>query len=134
LFYLSILALSLGTAGTLAAAGFWPVLPFAGLELFALGVALRLSLRRGQMREFICIDERDVVIRSSDGKHHAEYRFARPWTRVRLCMPDAPAWPSRLLMGSMGRAVEVGKFLTESERRHLKTRLAELIPALKRES
>jgi hypothetical protein len=29
--------------------------------------------------------------------------------------------------------VEVGKFLTESERRRLKTRLAELIPALKRE-
>jgi len=129
LFYLSILAICLGTAGTLAAAGFWPVLPFTGLALLALGVALYLSLRRGQTREFIRIDERDVIIWRSERSRCAEYRFARPWTRVRLRMADAPAWPSRLFMGSMGRMVEVGAFLTESERRRLRTRLAELIPA-----
>lgn len=128
LFYLSILTVSLSIAGAFAAAGFWPVLPFAGLELLALAAALRLSLRRGRVREFIRIDERSVVIAAASPNRTVEFRFARPWTRVELRAGAAPTWPSRLLVGAMGRTVEVGAFLTESERRRLGARLAELIP------
>lgn len=129
LFYLSILIVSLAVAGGFAAIGFWPVLPFAGLELLGLGLALRLSLRRGRTREFIRIDERDVVVKRSGGRERMECRFSRPWTRVQLRAAPVPNWPSRLLLGSMGRTVEVGAFLTESERRRLKARLSELLPA-----
>ncbi len=33
-------------AGLLALKGFWPILPFAGLEMVVLGIALKLSLDR----------------------------------------------------------------------------------------
>lgn len=128
LFYVSILTVSLSIAGAFAAMGFWPVLPFAGLELLGLGVALHLSLRRGRVREFIRIDERSVVIASADAGRTVEHRFARPWTRVELRAGAVATWPSRLLLGAMGRTVEVGAFLTESERRRLGARLAELLP------
>ena len=128
LFYLSIVAVCLPIAVVAALAGFWPVLPFAGLELAGIAAALALSLRRGRRRESIRIDERDVTVARSDGDRQELYRFPRPWTRVQLRV-DVPAWPSRLLVGSMGRTVEVGDFLTESERRRLGARLAEIIPA-----
>lgn len=128
-FYLSVLTVSLGTAGPFAVAGFWPILVVAGLELLGLGAALYISLRRGRIREFIRIDEREVLVGLSEDGQRAEHRFARPWTTVRLRKADVPAWPSRLLLGSMGRAVEVGAFLTESERLRLRTRLAQLIPS-----
>lgn len=128
LFYLSILTVSLTIAGGFAALGFWPVLPFAGIELLGLGLALRLSLRRGRTREFIRIDESEVRVNRWSGRQRTEVRFARPWTRIQLRASAVPSWPSRLLLGSMGRTVEIGAFLTEGERRRLRARLAELLP------
>lgn len=127
LFYLSVLAVCLPIALACAVAGFWPVLPFAGVELLGLGAALLVSMRKGQVREFIRIDERDVVVGRSGGGRQVQHRFARPWTRVQLRAASVPSWPSRLLLGAMGRTVEVGSFLTEPERRRLKARLTELI-------
>lgn len=129
LFFCSASALALATAGACTAAGLWPVLPFAGLELLGLGAALVLSLRRGRVRERISIDERDVVVARSNGPHQVEVRFIRAWTRVQLRPAAHASWPSRLLLGSMGRMVEVGAFLTEPDRESLRQRLAELIRA-----
>lgn len=132
LFYLSILAVCLPVATAAALAGFWPVLPFAGVELLGIAAALAISLRRGRSREFVRIDERDVTVGRSSGRGQVEFTFPRPWTRVRLREAGVPSWPSRLLVGSMGRTVEIGHFLTEGERRRLEARLAELIPAPRR--
>lgn len=129
LFFLGIVAVSLGVAGSFAAAGYWPILPFAGLELLALGLALRWSMRHGRTREYICVDERRVRIRKAGVNRLREYEFARPWTRVELRRPASPNWPSRLLLSSMGRSVEIGAFLTEDERDGLKQRLDELLRA-----
>lgn len=127
LFFVSVAAACLPIAIACVMAGLWPVLPFAGAELLGLGFALRLSLRRGRVREFIRIDERDVTVGRADGSRATEHRFARPWTRVRLSRAGVATWPSRLLVGAMGRSVEVGAFLTEGERRRLGRRLAELL-------
>jgi len=127
--YLSILAVCLPIAVAAAMAGFWPILPFAGLELLGVGAALAVSMRRGRSREYIRVDEREVTVGRSDGNRQMEYRFPRPWTKVELRTASVAAWPSRLLVRSMGRTVEIGHFLTENERQRLKARLAELIPA-----
>ena len=50
----------LGMSVAFALQGFWPVLPFAGLELLALGAAFYLCLARSQWREIVSIDA-DVV-------------------------------------------------------------------------
>jgi uncharacterized membrane protein len=128
-FFVSVLAVALPVAGGCAVLGLWPVLPFTGLELLGLAVALRLSLRRGRVREFVRIDERSVTIGCSGGSSATQSCFARRRARVELRAAAVPAWPSRLLVGTMGRMVEIGAFLTESERRRLGNRLSELIPA-----
>ena len=114
-------------AGGFAAAGYWPILPFAGLELLALGAALYWSMRQGRNRELIRVDDRLVTVQRYPGGEQDEIEFARHWTRVELVPAGSRHWPSRLMLRSRGRSVEIGSFLTDSERLGLKKRLAEVI-------
>lgn len=115
------------TAGFCVWQGFWPVLPFAGLELLLLYVALRWSRRKGQQRQNISISQDFVTITSQLGVPQAKTRFPRHWTRVKLCGSRFRHLPTRLLIESSGQACEVGAFLTEDERRDLAKRLQELV-------
>jgi uncharacterized membrane protein len=54
-------------------------------------------------------------------------QFHPYWVRVRLEAGRWRGWPSRLLLGSHGREVEVGAFLNDAERRLLAQRLTELL-------
>jgi len=114
-------------AGFFTSQGFWPVLPFAGIEIGLLIWAVRASMRSGLQRETITITEDYVTVehRSPDGDWDSV--FPRHWTRVKLHAPLAALHPSRLLLESRGRAYEVGRFLTEDDRRSLAVRLKQLV-------
>jgi len=117
---------SLAIAGFFVAKGYWPVLPFAGLELALLAFALGASLKRRHYLETVEISDSDITItaRGPGGVH--ESRFSRHWAKVTLRGPRG--WqPSRLLVESHGRACEIGAFLTEEERRALGRRLTALV-------
>ena len=96
--------------------GFWPVLPFAGLELLALGVAFYLCLARSQWREVVSVNAN--VVRVEKGRRQAEERWECPsaWARVQLEKSPIAWYPSRLLIAYQGRGVEIGRFLSEDER------------------
>lgn len=126
-FFFSIAVVMLVIGLAFAAAGLWPVLPFVGLELALLAYGLRVVQRRARDREWIRVDERDVLVHQRRGEAVREHRFARPWTRVELRAPRVATWPSRLLLASQGRSIEVGACLTESERQGLRRRLVELL-------
>lgn len=126
-FFAVTAAASLLLAGALAVRGFWPVLPFAGLELFALGLALGLSVRRGRYREFISVYGDRIVIEKGAGAVDERFELPRHWTRVELERSRWRGHPSRLLLSCSGRRWEIGAVLTEAERESLRLRLAELI-------
>lgn len=131
-FYGTLMAILLCIGIGCAALGFWPVLPFAGLELAVLYWAVRWVQRRTEAREYIRVDDTSVRIekyaRSREGAtRHRAYSFARPGTQLELRAGDPAHWPSRLLFRSRGRSVEIGAFLTDGERRGLKNRLAEVL-------
>ena len=114
-------------AGLMALLGYWPILPFAGLEMVLLAWALKASLaRRGQCQS-ITISDRDVLIESRTGLRSMQVVFPRHWARVTLCRSASRLSPSRLVIESHGRQCEVGEFLTEEERRGLAARLNRLI-------
>lgn len=118
------------TAAFCLARGFWPVLPFAGLELVLLAWALSRSMRRGKQQECIVITDAEVIISAQLGARPVVTRFSRHWTRVKLRAPHSTLHPSRLCLESRGRACEVGSFLTEEERAALAVRLVELVGAM----
>lgn len=122
-FFASVAIGPLLTAGYCALNGYWPVLPFAGLELAVLAVALYLSMRRRHDSETITITADGVSVETRLRKIHAKTVFSRHWTRVKLRNPPTALHPSRLFLESQGRACEVGRFLTDAERRSLAAEL-----------
>lgn len=118
---------ALALAGVFAARGYWPILPFAGVELFALGFALGLSLRRGRYREVISVFADRVVVEKGEPGRMDYVELPRAWLVVELAASPRRGHPSRLCLGSHGRRCEIGAPLTEAEREGLGARLRELI-------
>jgi len=127
LFFFGTVALaSLTFAAFFVAQGFWPVLPWAGLELGVLGWALWATMRRRRWTQTITVtpDDVEVILRGREGERRIV--FSRHWAAVTL--RRARGWhPSRLVIESHGKGLEIGSFLTEDDRRALHRRLAELI-------
>src|SRR5215475_7829759 len=64
LFFASACVVPFGLGAILALKGFWPVLPFAGLEMALLGWALKVSLERRFHSQTITVTEADVAVES----------------------------------------------------------------------
>ncbi|MDY0066584.1 MAG: DUF2244 domain-containing protein [Steroidobacteraceae bacterium] len=126
-FMATISITTLAVAAPFARSGFWPILVFALLELAVLTWALRASMRSGRRRETITVTQESVTIAHRGLEGETRVVFPRHWSRVTLDAPAAALHPSRLLIESYGRACEVGRFLTEDERRRLAVRLKQLV-------
>lgn len=127
IFFGVVAASSLAVAGFFAWHGFWPVLPFAGLELLVLGFVLGYSMRQGSQREVISVYADQVVVERETADGRDEARFQRHWVHTRLVSPRGRARRSRLLLCAHGREWEVGAMLNESARASLGRRLADLV-------
>jgi len=127
LFFGSICLFSLGVALFFVLQGFWPILPFWALEMTALGIALRASMRRRHYTQTVVISESRVSLVTRTRSGEAKQEFARHWAKVRLRSPPRRSGTSRLTIESHGRAYEVGSFLTEEDRTLLAKRLGSLV-------
>src|ERR1043165_7708811 len=63
----SVAAATFAVAGFFTVQGFWPVLPFAGLEIALLSWAVRVSMRDGARRQTITITAATGTV----GRHDA---------------------------------------------------------------
>lgn len=109
--------------------GYWPVLPFAGLELAFLAWALRASWRNGQAREELEINADEIVIRRyrGGGSHPTTTRLPRTWTRAAIIRGPGPRGGEQLALGQRGRWWVIGGFLGEEEKHTLHARLDQLL-------
>ena len=140
LFFGSVCFATFGIAGVATMLGFWPVLPFAGAEMLLLGWALHSNMQRRFEHEHIEVTESEVVVECRNpGAIPQRIVFPRHWAQVKIRRPKSPLHRGQLVIESHGRGHEVGKFLTEEERRLLAAELRRLIggmnqsPALPRE-
>jgi len=76
-----------GIALVFSAFGAWPVLPFAGIEVGALWLALRHLQRHAGDEERIDIDATTVRITRRDAGRSAQDEFSRYWARLRVEKP-----------------------------------------------
>ncbi|MFK8029234.1 MAG: DUF2244 domain-containing protein [Gammaproteobacteria bacterium] len=127
LFMGSLIFGTLLVSGSIALAGFWLVLPFAGLELLAVGYALSLSMKRGRYKEVLRVFNEQLVVEKGVQSVEERVEFPRYWTTVRLVPSRVTSYPSRLIVSCMGKSLEIGEFLTEPERVGLGKRLTSLI-------
>jgi len=127
LFFGSLVALSMGIGIAFALQGLWMVLPFAGLEMGALGSALYLVSRYCHQCEVIRVGPAQIAIERGYGKPIEVRQLPRPWSRVELRQANAAKRSSQLLIRAQGRAEEVGSFLNDTERAHLADSLSRVL-------
>ena len=127
LFFVAACIAPFGIAGFLALRGFWPILPFAGLEMALLAWALAVCLERRFHSQTITVTDADVSIDTRARAHREHVVFPRHWAQVKLRRSAARLHPSRLTIESHGRQCELGSFLTEEERRGLALQLQRVI-------
>lgn len=125
-FYALISSVTLVVACGFALLGFWPVLPFAGLELLVLGIGFWVCAASGRATEVISIGE-TIIVEKGTHTPQCVWQAPRAWAQVALQQPRLAWYPSRLVLRSHGREVPLGDFLGEEERRELAGKLKGLV-------
>ena len=127
-FFATMLLIQLVIAiGVLLATGSGWVLPFAGMELAALGAALLWCMRENQYREVIVIGNGSVKVERGYRAPQQTWQAAAAWSKVVLEPATSSLGKPRLMLSSAGKNCEIGRCLTEVEKLALADRLKGLI-------
>lgn len=109
-----------------AAQGYWPILPFAGLEIGLLAWAFQTVRFHEADYETLTIRDDAVVLEWSCGSQHGRREMNRRWMCIDLdCM--APGRNCRLSVRSHGRGSVLGQFLNDEARQQLAADLQRLL-------
>ena len=116
--FVAIAAVTLLIASVFGSLGYWPVLPFAGLEIGVLAWAFdALAKRVGDYESLkICGDE--ITIERRQGGQYERRTLNCQWARLVLAM-TRPGGRVGLALRSHGRVTELGMFLTDEARMKL---------------
>lgn len=121
-----IIAIAWGGVGTtFALLGAWPVLPFIGVELLLLYIAMRWNLKTGNEQEAINLTPSALTVSRVDhwGKQ-TNTSFPPHWLQINI--EPTVSDDNRLELRTHGRSLIIAQFLQPSER-------VELAYALRRE-
>ena len=121
--------ISMGIAAGFALGGAWPVAPFVGLEALVILAVLVCVTRHASDREIVVVDGDRMEIVQITGRDERRVALQRYWARIRLEKQVDDWYPTRLLVGSHGRWVEIGSVLTDDERTSLSKRLNSVLRA-----
>jgi uncharacterized membrane protein len=122
-----MLLVSVGIAAVFAAMGAWLILPFAGLEMLVLGIALYVVARRATNWQEISISGDLINIVERCSGQEQEQTFQRAWAQVIHDHAAIKGHPSRLCIRSHGRSVEIGRCLNEEEKRYVAAQLNRIV-------
>ncbi len=125
--YLLVSGVTISIAFSFFTQGLTLILPFAGLELLALGVVLYISAWRSNIKEVVNISEEKIRIEIGRDVPEKIYELDKAWANIVLERSWNNWYPSRLLLRSHGRQLEIGKFLNEQERQCLAIELKKAI-------
>jgi uncharacterized membrane protein len=105
--YASLCAVTLGIGMVFWLHGALLVLPFAWLELAAVGVAFILYARHAADREHILLADGRLVVELENGGRLQRAEFNRDWVRVEPAGADR----SLIEVSGQGQRVNVGRFV-----------------------
>lgn len=102
----------------------WGLLPFLLLTIAAIWIALQQSYKDGEILESLTLSADLITLtRHGPGSRKQEWAANPYWLRITLHPKGGPV-PQYLTLKAEGREVELGAFLTETERVALRGQLA----------
>jgi uncharacterized membrane protein len=114
-FYLSLSAWSLAIAGAFWWRGATLVLPFAGIEIVAVGVALYVYARHAADRERVTLEPGRLTVECTIGRRTDLAAFAPAWVRIEPEHGDR----SLIEVSGQGQRISFGRFVRPELRRAL---------------
>jgi uncharacterized membrane protein len=105
---IALVSISIGTG--FAMAGAWLILPFAGLEIAALGLAFLLVGRHAGDYERIELDSGSLTVEIADADRTERYRMNPREARVGV------GSDTRVVLGDLERTLEIGRHLDAEAR------------------
>jgi uncharacterized membrane protein len=112
-------AIALPLLGLIGSPVLWGILPFLLGTLWAIWGALEKSFRDAEIVEELQLTpDRVTLVRHGPKRKRQDWQANPHWVRVTLHATGGPV-PQYLTMKGEGREVELGAFLTETERRTL---------------
>jgi uncharacterized membrane protein len=114
-FYLSLCAWSLAIAGAFWWRGATLVMPFASIELLAVGAALFVYARHARDRERVVLEPGRLTVECTLGSRTDQVDFAPAWVRVEPAHGDR----SLIEISGEGKRVAIGRFVRPEQRRAL---------------
>jgi len=114
-FYLSLCAWSLAIAGAFWWRGATLVMPFAGIEILAVGAALLAYARHAGDRERVLLTSGRLSVECTVGRRTDQVDFAPAWVRVEPAHGDR----SLIELSGEGKRISIGRFVRPELRRAL---------------
>jgi uncharacterized membrane protein len=114
-FYLSLSAWSLAIAGAFWWRGATLVMPFAGIEILAVGAALLVYARHAGDRERVTLAPGRLSVECTVGRRTDLIDFAPAWVRVEPSHGDR----SLIELSGEGKRIAIGRFVRPEQRRAL---------------
>lgn len=114
-FYLSLCAWSLAIGAAFWLRGATLVMPFAGIELLAVGAALVVYARHAGDRERVLLTPGRLSVECTLGRRTDQVDFAPAWVRVEPIHGDR----SLIELSGEGKRIAIGRFVRPELRRAL---------------
>ena len=105
--------------------GAWMIVPFTILDTLFVIIILRIVRNSNNRIEEIHCSSDQLIIYRGKGRSLQQWQFNPYWAKVIIKKNPHPWYPSRLLIRSHGKSVELGKYLTEEEKEKLAYEIVE---------
>ena len=112
LWYLSLCVITLVIAGGFWLAGYWIVLPFAGLELGLVALAFAVYARHAADYEMVQLNRYQLKITRASGPNVVETVLSPQWVRLDY----NGRYKSPLTISHKGQQLRIGKFIAEKDK------------------
>ena len=99
--------------------GLWPIVPFAGLEVGGLALALHYVCWKLQQRHVLRFDARQLVLQKGAYYPRFTWQFARDAVSLSVEVQSHPWDPLKLFLCSRDQQIPIGNFLNRDDSRKL---------------
>jgi uncharacterized membrane protein len=111
----AVAAVNVGLGVSFMLRGAWPVFAFCGLDVLLFYAMFRLNYRSARLYERVRLLPSELIVERHDVRGRVQRWSFQPYW-LRIAMDDPPQHHSQLVLGTHGRAVAIGSFLTPAER------------------
>lgn len=116
---LALTAVTLGLAGLLAWQGYWPILAIAVIQIILVVWTLVRAWERCWVAEWIVVGPDHIEVTHQRHRVNRRSVLQTAWAVVELRQPRVAWYGPHVVLRSRSEALELGRFLTQAERRQL---------------